>query len=432
MNPSPSPATTSFYGWKTLVGVMITYAGLCGDLTYAYGVFLPAMGETFGWSRSALSGPYITFLIVGGILGPLAGMSVARFGARKIVVAANLAATLGMLGMASVGEVWHLHLCFGVLGGLGIGFGEFIPLTTIVNSWFIRKRSLAMGLLFASGGVGGFLLPPLISSLITGWGWRWAWVALAAIHLVLTVILGGLIIRSRPEDMGQVPDGHAGIFAGIGAGAPLVRRVYHTPTDWTLGEALRSPVLWMIVALFSIILFVTNMLTTHQVAYLQDLHFSPLVSATALGLMLGMSILGRIVCGLLGMQFEGRRLAFVFLLCMGLGVLSLLSARSVGFVYAYSILTGVGFGGMIVLMPNLMGAYFGRTSYSQIVGWTTPVVMLLSAISPWLAGMLYDRTGQYLLPFATAMGLVVVGLMVAALAKPPQPRQEGDSGAERP
>jgi MFS family permease len=86
--------------------------------------------------------------------------------------------------------------------------------------------------------------------------------------------------------------------------------------------------------------------------------------------------------------------------------------------YAYSILTGVGFGGMIVLMPNLMGAYFGRTSYSQIVGWTTPVVMLLSAISPWLAGMLYDR--RTVPPsLRHAMGLVVVGLMVAALAKPP-------------
>jgi F420-0:gamma-glutamyl ligase-like protein len=62
-----------------------------------------------------------------------------------------------------------------------------------------------------------------------------------------------------------------------------------------------------LLVLFSVLLFTTTMLTTHQVAYLQDLKYSPMVSATALGLMLGMSILGRILSGILGMRFKGRR-----------------------------------------------------------------------------------------------------------------------------
>jgi MFS family permease len=97
------------------------------------------------------------------------------------------------LCMSQVGEIWQVYLFFGVMGGMGLAFGEFIPVTTIVNHWFIRKRPLAMGLVFASGGLGGFLMPPLISSFISGWGWRWAWVGLAVIHLSLAVILGGLL-----------------------------------------------------------------------------------------------------------------------------------------------------------------------------------------------------------------------------------------------
>ena len=93
------------------------------------------------------------------------------------------------------------------------------------------------------------------------------------------------------------------------------------------------------------------MMTTHQVAYLQDLKYSPMVSATALGLMLGMSILGRIISGILGMRFKGRHLAAVFMACMGLGIVSLMNAGEIFFVYLYSILTGIGFGGMIVLLP---------------------------------------------------------------------------------
>jgi MFS family permease len=420
MDRRPGVRPQTFYGWTTLIGVMAAYAGICGDITYAYGLFLPVMSQTFHWSRSALSGPYVLFFVVGGLLGPLAGMTIARFGPRKNIIGFNFIAALGLLGLSQTQAIWQVYLFFGVMAGLGIAFGEFIPITTVINNWFIRRRSMAMGLFLASGGIGGFVFPPLISKLISGMGWRWAWVYLAGQHLLLTVVLGGILIRNRPEDRGQNPDG---IFETTGqprmGQASRPGLVYQTAVDWTAGEAMRTPTLWMIMALFSIILFVTNMLTTHQVAYLQDLKFSPLLSATALGLMLGMSIIGRLACGFLGMRFEGRHLAVFFLTGMGLGLLALIQARGIFFIHLYSILMGIGFGGMIVLMPNLLGAYFGRTHYSRIVGWTAPVVTLISAGSPTLAGFLYDATGNYFLPFSMAAVFVLVGVVLAILLRPP-------------
>jgi MFS family permease len=162
------------------------------------------------------------------------------------------------------------------------------------------------------------------------------------------------------------------------------------------------------------------MLTTHQVAYLEDLKYSPMVSATALGLMLGMSILGRMLSGILGMRCEGRHLAAVFLVLLGLGIVSLMNARSIFFVYLYSILAGVGFGGLIVLMPNLTGAYFGRMHFSRIVGWTTPIVTLASAIGPLLAGALFDATGSYFLIFAVTTALIFFCCILVLLARPPR------------
>jgi MFS family permease len=106
--------------------------------------------------------------------------------------------------------------------------------------------------------------------------------------------------------------------------------------------------------------------------------------------------------------------------CLGLGIVSLMNARGIFFVYLYSILTGIGFGGMIVLLPNVMGAYFGRTHFSRIVGWTTPVVTLASAISPMLAGFLYDATGSYFLPFAIAAAMLFGCCILAFFARPPK------------
>ena len=398
---------------------MLAYGSICGNVTYAFGVFLPSMSETFGWSRSALSGPFTLFLIIGGMLGPLAGFTIARFGARKNIFAGNIIAALGLLGMSQVRELWQVYLFFGMMGGLGLAFSEFLPVTTIINHWFIRRRSLALGLLFASGGMGGFLMPTLISLLMTGLGWRWTWACLAGLHLLLGVLLAGFFVRDTPEAEGQVPDGQASRESLNEPHDAIKSRVYHTREDWSVRDALRTKALWILIILFSALLFAHNMLTTHQVAYLRDLQYSPILSSTALGLMLGMSILGRLLSGFLGMHFEGRYLAAVFLACMGLGIVSLMNAREIFFVYLYSSLTGVGFGGMIVLLPHVMGAYFGRSHFSRIIGWTAPVVTLASAVSPMFAGFLFDVTGSYFTPFAIAAGLLFACCILVLMSRPP-------------
>lgn len=145
------------------------------------------------------------------MLGPLVGFTIARFGARKNIVAGNSIAVLGLLGMSQVREIWHVYLFFGIMGGLGLAF--LTSTTTVINHWFIRKRSLALGFLFASGGAGGFFMPPLISFLMTGIGWRWTWVCLAGIHLLLGVVLAGWLIRNTPEE-GRPGSGRGGAGPG--------------------------------------------------------------------------------------------------------------------------------------------------------------------------------------------------------------------------
>jgi sugar phosphate permease len=280
-----------------------------------------------------------------------------------------------------------------------------------------------MGLLFASGGIAGFLFPPMISCFISGAGWRMSWVFLAAIHLILAVILAGIMIRNTPEELGQVPDGAKKSLWPDRVGFLSTGTTYSTPVDWTLGEALRSPVLWLLIGIVSIVFFVSTLLSAHQVAYLLDLKYSPMVSASAFGLMLGTSIVGRVLSGVLGMRFSGRYLAMFFLTLLCLGVVFLIAAREIIFVYLYAIFVGIGMGGMIVLAPSLIGAYFGRTNYPRISGWTMPVATVAFASAPVAAGYLYDITGTYLLPFGITAGLLFICVILAFFARPPQKKE---------
>ncbi len=406
---------------------MLVYFGMCGHVFYAYGVFLPPMCEEFGWSRSTLSGPYTVFMIAEGLLGPLIGISIVRFGARKNIIIGNLIAALGLLGMSLVREVWHVYLLFGALIGGGASFGVFIATTTIVNNWFMKRRSLAMSLLISAGGIGGFILPPLISWSISSLGWRLSWVCLAGMHMVLVVVIGGILVRNRPEELGQAPDRRViKATQEVDTGSPGLSRVYQTPVDWKVGDALRTRALWLLMLFQVAAMFTLGILTLHQVAYLQDLGFSPMTSASALGLLVGMSIAGRLLCGALGIRFEGRYLAAICLVGMIAGLIVLMNVKAVPFIFLYAILTGISYGGVLVLGPALFGAYFGRTHYAQIMGWTAPVGIVFGAGSPLLAGFIHDITGGYLPAFLIAIALLGVGLAAALLARPPRLPGKGE------
>ena len=123
-----------FYGWTVLVGAMLVSFSMVGSVIVSYGLFLPTMCKELDWSRSALSAPYTAFWIVMGLLGPLVGISISKFGARKNSIWGNLVIVLGVLGMSLVKEIWHVYLFYAVLIGTGQAFGTFLATTTVVNT----------------------------------------------------------------------------------------------------------------------------------------------------------------------------------------------------------------------------------------------------------------------------------------------------------
>ena len=289
---------------------MLVSFSMVGSVMLPYGVFLPTMCEDLGWSRSAMSAPYTAFWIFTGLLGPLAGITIGKFGARKNIIIGNLVIALGVMGMSLVKEVWHIYLFYTILVGGGQAFGTFIAITTAINNWFTGKRSLILSLVLSAGGIGALTFAPLISWLIDSQGWRIAWVCVAGLHLALAVIAGGLLIRNKPEEPNQMPDSETtGVSQPAEVPSPAKSRTYQTPVEWRVGDALRSPSLWLVIAFVSSNMFALNFLSLHQVAYLRDLQYSPMVAATTVGMLSGMTIVGQLASGALGTRFEGRHIA---------------------------------------------------------------------------------------------------------------------------
>ena len=399
---------------------MLVYFAGTGNIFYVWGVLWPQMAVEFGWSRATFGGAFSLFMFLFGVPGPLIGASIVRFGPRANIIVGNAIAALGLAALFFTSEPWHLYLFYGVFVGLGNGFGMFAATTTIANNWFIKRRSLAMGLTVAAGGLGGLAIPPLIAMLTSITGWRDVWVVLALSHLVLAVIIGGLfLIRNKPEDLGQLPDGVAAEASENLKAAPP--RIYQTPVDWETGQAMRRLATWLLVIFGSANMFALNIMNVHQVVHLQDIGFSPLVAATALGLLPGMSILGRLGFGAVAQRIEPRYVAALCLALQVVAVTILLNARTLPLIYLYAVIFGITYGGLIVAGPTLLGAYYGRARYAQILGWMLPLTTAAGAIGGPLAGAIYDATNTYALAFIIVIAFSAVGMVCAFLARPPKP-----------
>jgi MFS family permease len=250
-----------------------------------------------------------------------------------------------------------------------------------------------------------------------------AWLALAIIQLACAVLMGGLIlVRNKPEDMGQLPDGILNNHDNeIEETTGNSSQVYQSSLDWQTRQAIRSPTTWLIATLCAANLLALGTVTAHQVAYLKDIGFSPIVAAMALGLIPGMSILGRLGFGFLGVRFEVRHLAIASFIIQVTALIILLTTKTLLLIYIYATLFGISYGALVVALPAFIGAYYGRTHYAQILGLIFPLAIAGEAAGPIIAGIINDAMGTYIPAFAIITSFSTVGLLCAILAYPPKP-----------
>jgi len=153
---------------------------------------------------------------------------------------------------------------------------------------------------------------------------------------------------------------------------------------------------------------------------MKDIGFSPIVAAIALGLIPGMSILGRLGFGFLGVRFEVRHLAIASFIIQVTALIILLTTKTLLLIYIYATLFGISCGALIVALPTFIGAYYGRTNYAKILGLIFPVAIVTEAVGPIVAGVINDAMGTYMPAFAIITGFSAVGLLCAILAYPPK------------
>ena len=402
MPTDPKMEPASRRGWIVVAATFITQILIYG-IWYGYSVFLVSLLREFGWSRSLVSGAFATFVMVHGLLGPVIGWLLRRFGPRRLIMAGAVLMGFAMFLMAETTQWWHLYLAFGILAAFAMSLAGWIPSVVLVGGWFPDRYGTAIGIMGSGIGVSIFALVPLAQVLIETFGWRWAYriLALAVVAWVLPATL--YLVRDPPP--GDQPKVGSTSHRHTERGGPA-------SGYWTLASAVRTWKFWGVAGVYFTGNFVTQMLLIHQVAYLVD-HGVPVMTAAALGGAVGLvSIVGKIGWGALSDRTTrplAYGLAFAFV-AVSIGGLVLAGWYPRSYLpYLYAVLIGIGYAAMAPLLPAIASDLFAGPGFSMIFSTIYTVGGLGLAVGTWSAGWIFDTSGSY-------AGALWLGLVMAVIS----------------
>ncbi len=394
-------------------------------LFFGMTAWFPVLESRFQWSRAQLSLAFSLTRVEGSISGPLGGYLIDKLGPRRMTRIGLLIMGGGFLLFSQIQNLWQFYLVFVVMN-LGAGLGTWLPMMTVLNSWFIRRRATAMSRAAAvSTAVGVLLVPALAWSIDPDqFGldrWRTVAVGIGVTILILAFPLSRLV-RDRPEDYGQRPDGDSEGAVSVESSRPGTSQPVTEESGLTWQEAIRTRAFWLITLAHACSSCVIVTITVHlgSMLYLDrglSLQTVGLVVATYTAVSAAFNLIG----GYLGDRVPIRSALFVFTSIQTVAVAVLLFTESAPVAFIYAVIMGVGFGGRVPLTTAIRGVYFGRRAFASITGISMIPNNLLMFIMPVFTGYMYDTFDSYTIPFIILVVLSGLGAVVYPVLGGPRP-----------
>lgn len=406
---------TVFYGWWIVAAALCMQTIQGGLYMRSYASYVVLLRGEFAWSKTMLAIAFSLSRTEIGLLGPIEGWMIDRFGPRPVLRVGVVIFGLGFIAFSMMQTLPQFFLASALMA-IGSSLGGHLPLSVSVVNWFERRRSMALGIMSLGFAIGGLLTPLVVLSLEV-FGWR----ATAFGSGILVIAVGlplAQIVRHRPEAYGMVVDGRPPASSTGPDGQPSAT----VRVSFTAREAMRTRAFWFISFGHASALLVVSAVMVHLAEHLTtNLGYSLRTAGGVMALLTVMQLVGQVIGGFIG-DLVSKRL--VCALCMaghagGLAVLAFATAPWM--VVAFAVLHGLAWGGRGPLMSAIRAEYFGPASFGTIVGFSSMVVTLGMTAGPILAGVLADRTGNYEAGFTILATLSALGSLFFIFATRPQP-----------
>ena len=390
-----------YFGWYVVVATGLVAFVTTGARS-SFGIFIIPLEDEFGWSRFMLSLAVGTGFLVNGITQPFIGRLFDRYSGRNVILAGLVIAGLATASLSLTFHYLFLFFVFGLLLSTAMSGASITNTMALLSKWFHRRRSTVLALNVAGASLGGLMLVPFGMFLMQATSWRVTWLALGLVILLLALPMVFFFIRDDPAEMGLQPDGDTGDDSL--ANTPALRRGPIEVDQWT--QSFRSWPMWQISASYTVCGITTGMIAAHFVPYAIGQGVSASLAAIVFGVMMALNVLGGLGAGLLGDKFGRKNLLAAVYALRGVAFLALLLIPGAQGVWFFAALAGFSWIASVPLTSSLMADVYGLRALATISGISFLCHQVGSFVSILAAGLLFDITGSYTLPFAIGGALL--------------------------
>ncbi|HTM08043.1 MAG TPA: MFS transporter [Verrucomicrobiae bacterium] len=403
-----------FYGWRMIaVGSALRVLG-GGLYYYGFSVFFLPLSQDLGLNRAATSLVFSLARAQGAFEAPIAGYFIDRYGPRPLMITALIMTGIGHMVLSGVHTYAMLLIVYMGVVSLSFHAGFMDAPMVIANTWFIRRRTIAMAIISGSIGLGGFLLTPLLSQAIQAWGWRRAAFANGIAFLLIGLPLA-LFVRRSPESMGLRPDGQADVSSET---ANTRGKIEVEEKYTTLAAAMRTSAFWLLTLATALRIVALSAVNVHYVPIMVWKGMSAQRAAFFLGAQAFLGLISHVLVGWIADRFDKARLMAI---CMGIsaiGLLFLIYADSEWKIWIFLPLFTV-VESTFPVNWSAVGEFFGRKHFAKIRGTMSFVQTWGAVIGPVIAGAIYDSTHSYIHLLWGLVGLLLVtGVLYALVVNP--------------
>ncbi|MFA5064822.1 MAG: MFS transporter [Dehalococcoidia bacterium] len=393
------------YGWVVVVSAFIITFITCG-VNFSYGVFFLPIVNEFGWSRGLASAVMLVAGITYAITLPFTGILADRFGYKWVLAASAGFLSLGLILSSQIQELWQLYIFTGLLVGLSISASFAIPVA-LVSLWFTRKQGLAVGVATLGISLGTATIPLLLSYLISSAGWRPALLQ-AGIATAIFCIPATLLMRNPPRNIRAT----SSINSAESAKAQNV--VYSDlDTGLTVSQAIRTGQFWMLFTMFLLFLSSLGLVMLHLVPYAVDSGIDSVRAAVLITLIGIFGIAGRLASGVLSDRIGIKPIMVFCTVLLGLNIAFIALCHEPWAFYIFAAIYGITYSGFVTQMVRITRRVFGGKALGSVFSALMVSDGIGFGIGPWVAGNIYDATGDYQISYlAAAAGLAVATALV--------------------
>ena len=383
-----------FYGWFIVWACFFLNVYVGAVTFFGFTVFFEPIQREFAWTYTQVSLASSLRGLEMGIMAPIVGILVDRFGPRKITFLGVVFISSGLLLLSNIQS---LSMFYGAILILAFGAGGCTSVVTMtaVASWFHKRIGLALGITVSGFGASGLLIPVIVW--MTGhFGWRMTLVLLA-IGMLVVGLPAGYLIRRKSEKNDIMHDSY-------------LPDSYEKP-DISFLDILKLKPFWYINIMEASRMMAVAAISTHVMPYLTHLGFDRSFAGKIAAMIPIISIVGRFGLGWLSDFTNKRYVQMINFLLLAIGLFAFCLFDSFWAMLIFLCTFPIGHGGSMVLRGSLLYDFFGTASFGKLMGIVLGSSSIGGIIGPTVAGWIFDKTGSYVpawILMGSIMGITII------------------------